>query len=541
MSLKLFFVVSTLLVSSFCQSQNENNTDYLVSYGQVWGFLKYFHPEPSNCDWDQVLLDGFLSVSACFSAEEFNVQVSKLIDRCGSYKAVRRDVPDSLIFSESFEWLSDSIFNDYNRKYLTKLVKNKPNFNNKYISSGLFGNPKIINEREFNDYMLNPAINYLCLTRYWNIINYYFPYRQLIPLDWNQGYKSLLPEFLECGSYEDYLNSVTHLIATIKDAHAFLFLDYQPRNYKFPPLEFISVNDGYYVGKLKPELESDCKIQYGDKIISVDGQLMEDRLIELSPVISASNDYYISKSTFYLTVTYSDSVRIEVERNGKKISETLKTDDKFIYTKPSNTMPYEIKTDSISGINYCYIDMGLLKRSDINSRFKKTIKRVDNIVIDSRNYPNITLIKLCKVLIPGRTKFSLFRKMNFDYPSSYKWVEGQTIGSNSKGYEGNLYILVDYQTMSQAEYTVMALQKHPNSFVIGGQTAGADGDISGVPLPFGIKTYFSGLGVYYPDGSETQQIGIRRDIHVIQDRRTVLERRDLILEKALKLMRVNVK
>jgi carboxyl-terminal processing protease len=114
----------------------------------------------------------------------------------------------------------------------------------------------------------------------------------------------------------------------------------------------------------------------------------------------------------------------------------------------------------------------------------------DYLIIDSRNYPNWTLIKLSKLLINGRTKFAKFINMDLDYPGSFKWTESQTIGNKMKGYEGNIFVLVDYNTMSQSEYTVMAFQQHQNTVVLGGQTAGADGNISETPLPFGIKSFF---------------------------------------------------
>lgn len=93
--------------------------------------------------------------------------------------------------------------------------------------------------------------------------------------------------------------------------------------------------------------------------------------------------------------------------------------------------------------------------------------------------------------------------------------------------------------MSQAEYTVMALQQHPNTIVIGGQTAGADGNISEIPLPFGIKSVFSGLSVFYPNRTPTQQVGVQRDYQIVQNISYIEEHRDLILEKALELIRQN--
>ena len=49
----------------------------------------------------------------------------------------------------------------------------------------------------------------------------------------------------------------------------------------------------------------------------------------------------------------------------------------------------------------------------------------------------------------------------------------------------------------------MGLEQHPNAIKIGSQTSGADGHVSMIYLPGGIVTYFTGLGVFYPDYTET--------------------------------------
>ena len=54
----------------------------------------------------------------------------------------------------------------------------------------------------------------------------------------------------------------------------------------------------------------------------------------------------------------------------------------------------------------------------------------------------------------------------------------------------------------------------PNATVIGSTTAGADGNVSEIYLPGGIYTMISGIGIYYPDGGETQRIGIVPDIEI---------------------------
>jgi C-terminal processing protease CtpA/Prc len=94
-------------------------------------------------------------------------------------------------------------------------------------------------------------------------------------------------------------------------------------------------------------------------------------------------------------------------------------------------------------------------------------------------------------------------------------------------------------TQSQAEYTTMALRTAPRATVIGSTTAGADGNVSQFFLPGGISTMISGIGVYYPDGKETQRVGIVPQIIVKPTIKGITEGRDEPLEKAIEIINAN--
>jgi C-terminal processing protease CtpA/Prc len=70
--------------------------------------------------------------------------------------------------------------------------------------------------------------------------------------------------------------------------------------------------------------------------------------------------------------------------------------------------------------------------------------------------------------------------------------------------------------------------------VIGSTTAGADGNVSAVPLPGGLRSMISGIGVFYPDKKPTQRIGIVADVRVQPTIAGVRAGRDEVLEEALR-------
>ena len=79
----------------------------------------------------------------------------------------------------------------------------------------------------------------------------------------------------------------------------------------------------------------------------------------------------------------------------------------------------------------------------------------------------------------------------------------------------------------------MAFRSAPNVTVVGSTTAGADGNISLVPLPGGLRGMISGIGVFYPDGAPTQRIGIIPDLVVEPTIAGIRQGRDEVLEAAV--------
>ena len=101
-------------------------------------------------------------------------------------------------------------------------------------------------------------------------------------------------------------------------------------------------------------------------------------------------------------------------------------------------------------------------------------------------------------------------------------------------YKGKVIVLVDETSLSQAEYTAMAFRSAPGALVVGSTTAGADGNISPVPLPGGLQALISGIGVFYPDKRPTQRIGIVPDVEIKPTIAGIRAGRDEVLEEALR-------
>ena len=136
-----------------------------------------------------------------------------------------------------------------------------------------------------------------------------------------------------------------------------------------------------------------------------------------------------------------------------------------------------------------------------------------------------------------KSPFAKFTNGNLNNPGEFTFTQAIDIPGSVDAYQGKLILLVNEITQSQAEYTTMAFQAGSNTTVIGSTTAGADGNVSSFYLPGNLKTMISGIGVYYPDGSETQVVGIVPDVFVYPTIKGIQQGRDELLDKAIEIIK----
>jgi C-terminal processing protease CtpA/Prc len=310
---------------------------------------------------------------------------------------------------------------------------------------------------------------------------------------------------------------------------------------KGPALDFKTINKKVIVrGYLDDSLAHFETVKPGDEIITVNGKSIAEIRKTFDPYICASNPTAADRNFLWRFLFFSkdDSLIIGYKREGQ-----IKKGIMHLYYRPpfkngdTWRMPmYQLLSDDIG-----YINIGKIQTDSLPVIFKKFMN-TKGIIIDIRNYPNEFMpYAMGKYLKPAYTPFVRYTGPDFNYPGAFKYIgyikNGASDADSIKTYKGLIVILINEQTQSSAEYTTMALRTAPRAVVMGSQTAGADGDISRVPFPGGFSSPFSGLGIFYPDGKETQGIGIVPDIFAYPTQQGIAAGKDEVLEKAKEYIR----
>ena len=220
----LFFVF--FYHTGFAQVSNETYYNNLYYTCKVWGYLKYFHSSLNTnaINWDNVLIQNLSDLKNVASDEEFNNFLTIFFDAAGQMKnpvGQKPNVPEDLRYNLNTDWFNDAIFSSEIKQSLLLIDEKFRPTSNYYVSSTSAGNPTFYTDNQYyNSTSSTPEQRILGLFRYWNIINYFYPSKNLLDKNWDDVLKEMIPKFVNTTSDESYNIAVLELTANLNDAHA---------------------------------------------------------------------------------------------------------------------------------------------------------------------------------------------------------------------------------------------------------------------------------------------------------------------------------
>lgn len=480
---------------------NRQTIHNIAALSKAWGRLKYTNPKVAKGEynWDYELL----RILPIIEKKDFESELFKWIHNYGEPKNTIPKVHYYLRFSP-------------------------------YVGNPIFLNEKKYEEMDYTDdgYLL------LALFRYWNMIEYFFPYKHLIKKEWNQVLEEYISKSLEVNDAISYKLNLLQLIGEIEDTHANIWQKDTDLDYFFgtktAPIRIRFIENKAIVTDLFNELSKDSNVKIGDELIAINGvqtaSIVEDKklyspasnevtkLRDIAKKLLRTNHNQLNlkfsneKNTYYESIGTVELDKIDFYKTDIPSHRELNGDIGYIY-------PASLEKDEIETIMWKFLD-------------KK------GIILDLRCYPSDPIMySMGKFLMPEPMPFAKFKKHNESELEGFNITPAVEVGYQIPNYfKGRLAIIVNEETQSQAEFTTMALQIAPQAKVFGSQTAGADGNVSFIHLPGNIRTMISGIGVYYPDDTETQQVGIKIDEQISPTIQSIREGKDIVLEKAVEYL-----
>jgi C-terminal processing protease CtpA/Prc len=528
-------------------SLTTSQVDDLVLLGKIWGFAKYHHPSITlgRVDWDSELLGILPAVLKAGGRASAMTTISNWLARldppatCGPCARM----PDDLYLRPDLDWIRDErTLGNILSTLLQRIYNNRqiqPAQQYVTFAPGV-GNPVFTNEKGYAEKTLPDSdLRLLALYRFWNIIEYWSPYRDLIQEDWDGVLREFVPQVWTSNDADAYRLSMMALIARVHDGHANLWNSLSvrpPRGSHRLPVNLRFIEGKAVVTGFSPEtLGPASGLRVGDVILSIGGARVDSLIDAWAPFYAASNQTArlrdVARS---LTQGPPGRVRVTGERDGSTFDlkiERIPIDSLDRRAGSTNDLPGEAFQQLTEDVAY-------LKLSSVSAaQSTEYIRKASGskvLVIDIRNYPReFVVFALGSHLVSEETEFARFTRGVAEDPGAFVWTRPVSLRPALPLYNGAVVILVDESSQSQAEYTAMAFRSVPNALVAGSTTAGADGNVSPIVLPGGLRTLISGIGVFYPDRRPTQRIGIVPDLNVRPTIAGIRQGRDEVLEAAV--------
>ncbi len=402
-------------------------------------------------------------------------------------------------------------------------------------------------EKSYSD-MLYPAPEYRLLAafRFWNTIQYFFPYKHLMDQDWNAVLPEFISKFESAENAMEYTRAVSEMAARLQDSHAYV----AGRVYSneligngYPPIRVRLIEGVPIVTSLTNEaIARAAGVEVGDAVLKVDGEDASERLARYATYFSASTPQSLldKAAIYFMNGPLDVPVRLILRnRANEEIIVTLKRQ-----FEDFTTLYHRERSGDIVRIlpgNIGYVDLDRLTYQSVNGMFEQ-LKNTRAIVFDMRGYPNGTFTAIGPRLTGKQGVIAFFETPIVGHgspaaPASEDFC--QTIDPTPPGkwlYRGKTVMLMDERTQSQAEHTGLVLRAANGTTFIGSRTAGANGEVTVLTLPGGLAVGFTGQSVKFPEGRQLQRVGLVPDIEIKPTIRGIQDGRDEILEQALQYL-----
>jgi C-terminal processing protease CtpA/Prc len=519
----------------------------LATLGRVWGFLKYHHPQVTagQHHWDYHL---FRVLPAILAARDREAANAALLDWIAGLGAVGTCKPcvtldeSDLHIRPELDWIADeALLGKDLSKSLRSVHANRLAGKQFYVSfvPGV-KNPSFDHEPAYASIKLPDAgFQILSLYRFWNIIQYWFPYRNVLNENWAEVLTQFIPRIALAKNTDAFVRELLALNARVHDTHANLWSSLRvrpPTGDCQLPVSMRFIENSAVVSAYTPaEAGKATGLRTGDIVTDLDGVPVPKLVESWAQYYAASNEPTrmgdIARS---MTRGVCGQVKVGVRRQSEtleiaaaRLPLTNKDVGSGFHDLPGET--FRLLSKEVA-----YLKLSSVKIAEA-SHYIEAAAGTKGLIIDIRNYPSqFVVFALGSLLVERETEFVRFTTGDSSNPGAFHWGKPLSLSPQKPHYAGKVVILVDEVSLSQAEYTTMAFRSAPQATVVGSTTAGADGNVSPIPLPGGLRSLISGIGVFYPDKRPTQRIGIVPDVEVRPTIAGIRAGRDEVLETAVR-------
>jgi hypothetical protein len=374
----------------------------LALLAQVWGFVKYHLPAVAKggFNMDAELFRVMPAILKATDTKQACDSIERWVDKLGTPAACsncKTAIKGKVMIKPDYGDIFDNKVVSASLINKLRFILDNSNITKNYYIEMKAGtnNPVFKNELAYaNVQYIDAGMRLLSLFRYWNMFQYFSPYRDITGQNWKAVLHEFIPKFIAAKADIDYQLATLSLIAKVNDTHANVWSNLKALNqYKgnfIAPFLANFIEDKLVVtGFYKDTLKVKDNFKIGDVIITINGTQVKELVKKNLPYTAASNYPTQLRDMPSTILRFNDTTSAyQVIRDGKTMTISQRNAQRGqLYFNMFNTLKQGEPGFKLINDQVAYLYPGGYHSKDLPA-IKAMFDKTRALIIDMRCYPS---------------------------------------------------------------------------------------------------------------------------------------------------------
>ncbi len=359
----------------------------------------------------------------------------------------------------------------------------------------------------------------------WNVFQHFYPYFEVVKVDWEQELSVALNDVYRGETEVDYFKALSRMVAKLEDGHGVVFAQ-QLKQWGFPIMVSLIGKEIVVIASSETRM-----FQRGDIIQSIDGKAAAEVLKEQEDLISGSPQLRQYRALNLFGSDFKESkATVLVVRQGKKIK--VQATRQVLCNQFFNPLFKDFNPV------FTYLGDGIYYMNNYDWNTDATLKKLVGakaVVINTLKDPRFFISHIIQEPVWSarwNVPVSPYPDRKNVFWDTARWQ----IAPKEPCIKAKLIFLTHPYDVSSGETFLGIIDYYKLGKLVGDVTAGTNGNYNPIPLMGGYSIWWTGMKVLKHDGSQHHLIGFKPDYPVTHTMEAILEGRDEYLEKAKEVL-----
>ena len=369
----------------------------------------------------------------------------------------------------------------------------------------------------------------------WNVYQHFYPYFDVVKCDWARELTTALRRAATDAGEAAFTATLRRLVAATHDGHGFVACVRDPRNGSLP-LAWDWAEEKLVVTAADPA--ADPRIVPGTVVESLGGRPAPEVLASIEEEVSAATPQWARHLSLSLALRGLPGTSVKLACRPPE-GEAFTADLAFT-VRQRPVAPKRLDPIANLGEGIWYLDVDRITTRSFEEVSRKLLG-ARGIAIDFRGYPsNVDAFKFFGHFIDKPVQSALWNVPVFTRPDQ----QGRTFETSrwtvpplAPQIAAKLAFVTGGGAISYAESCMGIVEAYGLGEIVGGPTAGTNGNVNSFLLPGGFSISWTGMQVLKHDGTSHHGVGIRPTVPVTRTVAGIAAGRDEVLERALERLK----